>query len=194
MINSYASLQDYKDYQRITTADVVDDAYIETALEAASRWIDRESGTRFYLATETRHYDTPKNNLIMLDAHFTAITSVTNGDGTSIAASNYVTLPANSLPLWGVELKSASGIQWLESSGSPQQAISITGSVGYSALPPKDIVIACLEIAKALYSRRFGENMSVKTIITPAGVVQVPEGVPDMAGMTIMNYRRLGFA
>lgn len=194
MINGYATLQDYKDYQRITTADVVDDAYIESAIEAASRWIDRESGTRFYTATETRKYNTPIGRLIMLDAHFTAITSVTNGDGTSIAAANFVTLPANSLPLWGVELKSASGVQWLEANGSPQQAISITGSVGYSSTPPRDIIIACLEIAKALYSRRFGENLSVKTVITPAGVVQIPEGVPDMAAMTINNYRRLGFA
>lgn len=194
MINSYASLQEYKDYQRITTTDVVDDAFIESSLEAASRWIDRESGTRFYVATETRKYDTPMQNLLLLDQYFTAITSVTNGDGTVIAAANYVTLPANSLPLYGLQLKSAKGVMWLEAGGSPEQAITVVGSVGYSALPPKDIFIACLEIAKALYSRRFGENMSVKTVITPAGVVQVPEGVPDMAAMTIANYRRLGFA
>lgn len=194
MTNNYASLQEYKDYQRITSTDVVDDSFIESALEAASRWIDRESGTRFYTETETRHYDTPTANLIMLDANFTAITSVTNGDGTSVAASNFVTLPANSVPLYGIELKTASGIKWLETNGSPQQAITVVGSVGYSALPPKDIYFACLEIAKSLYSRRFGENMSTKTVITPAGVVQIPEGVPDMAAMTIANYRRLGFS
>ena len=191
---NYVTLQDYKDYQRITSNDVVDDAFIDDAIEAASRWIDRESGTRFYVATETQKYDTPTGNLILLDSNFTAITSVVNGDGTVIAASNYVTLPANSLPLYGLELKTASSIKWLESNGSPQQAITITGTVGYSAIAPKDIWYACMEIAKALYSRRFGENMSVKTVITNAGVVQVPEGVPDMAAMTIANYRRLGFA
>lgn len=194
MTNGYASLQQYKDYQRITSNDVVDDAFIESSIEAASRWIDRESGTRFYIETETRHYDTPDGNLIMLDANFTAITSVINGDGTTVAASNFVTLPANSVPLYGIELKTAAGIKWLETNGSPQQAISVTGSVGYSAIAPTDIYMACLEIAKALYSRRFGENMSTKTVITPAGVVQIPEGVPDMAAATIANYRRLGFA
>jgi hypothetical protein len=194
MINGYATLQQYKDYQRITTTDVTDDSFIETAIEAASRWIDRESGTRFYTATETRLYDTPKKNRLLLDAHFTAITSVVNGDGTTLAASGYVTLPANSVPLYGIELKTTTGTAWLETNGNHLQAISVTGTVGYSSIPPKDVYLACLEIAKALYSRRFGENMTTKTVITNAGVVQIPEGVPDMAAMTIANYRRLGFA
>ncbi len=49
---------------------------------------------------------------------------------------------------------------------------------------PADIESACLDIAKALYSRRFGENVNTKTIITPAGVVQIPDGVPDMSTVT----------
>ena len=194
--NGYATLDEYKVYQGITSVDAGDDIFIETAIEAASRWIDRESGTRFYTSTETREYDTPTNarGILLLDAHFTSVTAVVNGDGSTLAASDYVTLPANQTPLYGVQLKQNSGVAWYaDSDGNSIQAISVSGSVGYSATAPKDIYLACLEIARSLYSRRNGENMTMKTVITSSGVVQLPEGVPDWAAMTITNYRRLGF-
>ena len=194
--NGYATLSEYKTYQRITSADATDDTFIEAAIEAASRWIDRESGTRFYLATETRKYNIPLGNQpLLFDAHYQAITSVTNGDGSTITAGNFVTLPANVLPLWGLSLADRTGINWaLSGTTGTIQAISITGTVGYSATAPKDIYLSCLEIAKAMYSRRFGENMATRTIITPAGVVQIPDGVPDWAAEAIANYRRVAFA
>lgn len=195
--NGYATLAEYKTYQRVTSTDVNDDAFIETAIEASSRWIDRESGTQFFSSTETRKYDVPENprGILLFDAYFTAVTAVVNGDGSTLAASDYVTLPANRAPLYGVQLKQNSGVIWTaESTGNKIQAIAITGSVGHSATAPKDVYLSCLEIARALYSRRFGENMTTKTIITSAGVVQIPEGVPDWAAMTIANYRRVGFA
>ena len=194
--NGYATLSEYKTYQRITSTDATDDMFIEAAIEAASRHIDREAGTRFYLETETRKYDIPREGLpLMLDQYYTAITSVTNGDGSTISASNYVTLPANVLPIWGLSLADRTGATWsLAATTGTVQAISVTGSVGYSATAPKDIYLACLEIAKAMYSRRFGENMSMKTVITPAGVVQIPDGVPDWAALTIANYRRVSLA
>lgn len=194
--NGYATLAEYKTYQRITSTDTTDDTFIEVAIESASRWIDRESGTRFYTATETRKYDIPKDNLpLLLDQYFSAITTVTNGDGSTISVGNYVTLPANSLPIWGLSLADRTGASWaLSGTTGTIQAISITGSVGYSASAPKDIFLSCMEIAKALYSRRFGENLTMKTVITNAGVVQIPDGVPDWAAETISHYRRVAFA
>ncbi len=194
--HGYTTLASYKTYQRITSTDPADDTFIEAAIEAASRWIDRESGTQFYASTETRHYDTPSGNsaVLMLDADYASITSITNGDGSTIAGTSYITMPANKTPIWGVQLKQSLGITWLpDGSGNYAQAITVTGVVGYSAIP-SDIALACLEMAKALYGRRFGENVSTKTIITPAGVVQIPDGVPDWCAEIVAHYRRVGFA
>lgn len=193
--NGYATLEEYKAFQRISSTDTSDDLYIESALEAASRWIDRESSTRFYTATETRYYNTPYDiyGILSFDQYYTAITSITNGDGQVI--TNYVNLPANTVPIWGVRLKENSNTYWLpDANSNALNAIKVIGDVGYSTIAPKDIFIACLEIAKAMYSRRFGENMSMSTVITNAGVVQIPEGVPAWAAQVIGYYKRAGIA
>ena len=193
-MTTYASLSEYKIYSRIESADAGDDGYITAVLETASRIIEKLAGRVFYPTTETRVYDAPLGDELMFDTDFLSITSITNGDGSTIPAAAYVLLPANSTPKWGVRLLRTSGVSWLMTNGSPEQCISVTGSTGYSATTPEDVKAACLEIAKAFYGRRFGENMSMKTIITPQGVVQLPEGVSDIAEMIARNYRRVGFA
>jgi len=193
--NGYVTLDEYKkNYQRIGVDDVdpKDDDFIEQAIEAASRWIDRETATQFYASTETRYFDVPDTAILDLDKHCISITTLTNGDGTTIASSSYVKLPANVTPFLAVQLKSSKNVSWeTDADGETLQVISVYGSWGYSATAPADLHLACLEIARALYGRRFGQNMTMKTVITPAGVVQIPEGVPDWAAQVIGNYRRI---
>ena len=67
--NGYVTLDEYKkNYQRIGVDDVdpEDDAFIEQAIEAASRWIDRETATQFYASTETRYFDVPDTAILDL--------------------------------------------------------------------------------------------------------------------------------
>lgn len=192
--NAYCTLDQYKGYQRVTNTDATDDAYIELAINGASRWIDRESKTNFYGTTETHLYDVPAYNRLVLplDKYFTSITSVTNGDGTTLTTtSDYYLMPPNGTPISAISLFDRSNNRWNSANGRLQQCITVVGVTGYATTTPDDIVIACMEIAKALYSRRFGENMNMKTIITQAGVVVIPEGVPDMTAGTIAKYRRL---
>jgi hypothetical protein len=195
--NGYTSLASYKAYQKIDSVDPSDDGFIEQAIDAASRWIDQQSGTRFYTtsADETRAFDAPRETpgLLLFDEYCLSITSVTNGNGASVPLSNILTLP-RSAPYYGISLKAGSTLWAPDSSGEYRQAVTVVGKFGSSAVAPSDISLACLEIAKALYGRRFGQNMSMKSIITPAGVVTLPEGVPDWAAMTIANRRRVGFA
>jgi hypothetical protein len=193
--NGYATLQQYKDYQRISSTNATDDTFIESAVEAASRWIDAQATRRFYTdAANTNYlYDVPGNGsaLLLFSELFSSVNSVTNGDGSTVASTSYVLLPANAAPYWGISLKK--GYTWLpDSDGNTLQCITINGKLGTNGAPT-DIYLACLEIAKALYSRRFGENMTTRTIITSAGVVQMPEGVPDWAAETIASKRRVGF-
>lgn len=192
--NGYCTLQQYKDYQNITTINAVDDGFIELAIEAASRWMDTESNTNFYGVTETDLYDVPLDNraTILPNKYFISVSTLTNGDSTVLTTSEYFLLPANETPKTGIGIKKTSSNGWKPTSvGETIQAISIAGVWGYSLIAPSDVLLATLEIARALYGRRSGQNMITKTIITPAGVVQIPEGVPAWAADTILKYRRV---
>jgi uncharacterized phiE125 gp8 family phage protein len=194
--NGYATLAQYKAYQRITSTDVIDDAFIETAIEAASRHIDSQTRQIFYASTETRYFDTPASGggEILFDAPLSSVTSVTNGDGNTVTTTDYYLLPTNGTPKYAIGLKDVSSQGWtLSTVNNSQSAIIIVGVWGYSAVP-QDIYLACLELTKAFYSRRFGENMTMKTIITAAGVVQVPDGVPDWVAQVLISNMRLGFS
>jgi hypothetical protein len=133
--NGYTTLTQYKAYQKITTTDADDDSFIEAAIEAASRHIDSECRQWFYASTETRYFDTPLNGhgLILFDVPLVSITSVTNGDGTTVTSSDYYLLPTNGTPKYSIGLKDVSSQGWtLSTVNNSQEAITIVGSWGYS--------------------------------------------------------------
>lgn len=192
--NGYCTLNQFKDFMKITSVDSSDDSFIEKCIESASRWIDSECNTRFYTATETRKYSiknkqwrtSPGGNTLSFDCYFVSVSKIVNGDNNELDPDFYTLLPLNESPKYAVYLDESH--YW---NSSITEFVEITGQVGYSANAPTDIYLATLEISKTLYQRRFGENMGTKTVITPAGVVQMPEGVPDWAGATVAGYRRI---
>lgn len=135
MINSYATLTDYKNFvtARGQTANIsgADDAIIEDLLENASRYIDGETARQFYPTVETRLYDIP-DNLLFLDADLLELTTLTNGDATVITSTDYILHSPNKTPYWGISLRDISTVFWdINSSGSAQQVISVAGVWGY---------------------------------------------------------------
>ena len=197
---NYITLQQFLDYQRITSTDTTDDGVINIDIPAACRWIDRETLTNFYGKTETHLFNIPNNfaatvtdiPLIELDDWLISVTTLTNGDSTVIPTASYYLLPANRTPKYSIGLRPAIGTSWQPTAaGDNIQVISVAGVWGYATSAPEDIQAATLEICAALYSRRFGTNMMMKTITTPAGIIQVPEGVPDWAAQVIGNYRKI---
>jgi hypothetical protein len=77
-----------------------------------------------------------------------------------------------------------------DSTTNGEKAISLSGSWGWSSTAPLDIREACLEIAASYYHRRFGENVSAETTITPAGVVITPKDIPVSARSILQKYQR----
>ena len=62
--NGYCSLAEIKAALRIPSADTVDDALLETAVESASRLVDGFAGRNFYAnGTATRYY-TPEDRIV----------------------------------------------------------------------------------------------------------------------------------
>lgn len=191
--NGYASLTEFKNWARITSSSSDDDLMIELLIESASRYIDTEAQRVFYQSASDVHYfDMPTGNApLFLDADFTSISGITNGDGSTLSSSDYVTLPANAVPKYAVRLVPTSGAVWKTANGNPFQCIQVKGTTGESC--PTDIKEACLMIAKNAYNRRSGQNQTSITTVTAGGLVITPEDVPAKALQMIYNHRRVTF-
>lgn len=136
MKNSYATVQEYKDYVsprgQAAASDVADDGVIESLLESSSRYIDSKTFRHFYPRVETRLYSTPSTRNLELHADLLEVLSFLNGDTSSITAGNYHLLPENEYPKLALELKFSSLIYWLPtSSGDYAYSLSVNGYFGY---------------------------------------------------------------
>ena len=188
----YATIAEFKAFASITSTDATDDTVITDILDSVSRFIDNHTRRTFYARTETRYFDVPVGSILDLDDDLLTITTLTNGDTTVLSSStDYILLPNNEYPKYAVKLKTSSTNVWeQDSSGNSEKAITILGTWGWAASCPTDIKEACLEIATSYYHRRFGENMSSETIITPTGVVITPKDIPASARSILDKYLR----
>jgi hypothetical protein len=99
--NGYATLAQIKSAMRIPSADTIDDAMLEMAIESASRMIDAECDRNFYSSgTATRDF-VPNDSYVVDTDDLTTIVSVTlddQGDQSftiTLAESDYQTEPVN---------------------------------------------------------------------------------------------------
>ena len=193
--NGYATLQNFKDYHAITSTNVVDDSVIEVLIESASRYIDNETGRRFYAsAASTHYYDVPKHTTtaLILDDDLASVSAVVNGDGSTFSSTNYVLQPYNGPPYSAIQLVGNASETWqLGTNGNPLRAISVIGTFG-STVVPTDIRDACVIIAVQAYHRRFGDKAAQDTLIMPSGMVINPAEVPSRARTIINNHRKIG--
>ncbi len=143
-LNCYATLAEYKAWKtspgQTFSSAAADDAVIEDILEAASRYIDAETGRTFYPRVETRYYSVPDKTetndtrALWLDDDLLSVITLTNGDGTALTTSDYHLLPRNASPKYAVRLKDTSSEVWeTDSGGEPDYVISLLGLWGYHA-------------------------------------------------------------
>jgi hypothetical protein len=197
VVNGYCTLSEYKVFVvsrgQTATTDANDDAVIEDIIEGASRLIDTHTGVTFYGRSGTHYYNTPSGNTLQIDDDdLLSITTLTNGDGSVISASNYKLLPLNKSPKYEIYLEPGSNLSWkTDSSGDSVGVISINGTWGFSATAPHDVRQACLIIALSEYMRRFGENVTATATVTGAGVVLTPQGMPRNAADLLQSYKKL---
>jgi hypothetical protein len=191
--NGYCTLAEVKNFLRIVSTDATDDTVLEQIVEGSSRLIDIETRRTFYARSETHYYNVPEGRELWIDDDdLLAITTLTNGDGTTITNTDYNLIPANSVPKYAIVLKEASLINWQYSSaGNSEMVISVAGTWGYSSATPTDIKLACMRIAERAYHNRFGENPGENTTITASGVVLTPADIPASAARLLASYRRL---
>ena len=190
--SGYATLAEYKAWRTIASSDATDDTVIEQCIEAASRYIDNETGRTFYARTDTRYYDVPSGRTLKLDDDLLTITTLTNGTDVEIADTEYNLWPKNHPPYSEIKLKASSAVIWqTDSSGDIEAVIDVLGTWGYVATAPHDIRQVCLMIAQNMDARRSGENVSSTVKVTSFGVVVTPTDIPGIAAQVFRKYKRM---
>lgn len=162
----------------ITRAQAMIDSYCRRTFEAA--------------ADTTRNFDPTTdvvNQTLWLDEDLCAITTVTNGDSTTIASSEYVTEPRNKTPYHGLTIKASSTAYWTYST-THENSISIEGKWAYSTSAPDDIVHATIRLAAYLYRQK--DNVSdIGGAAVVGDATLLPVDLPADIKRTLAPYRKV---
>jgi hypothetical protein len=196
---AYTTNTAVKTFMEITSAD--DDALLTTMIAEAQKIIDTYCDRTFEYGNADVHKFTPltvnyggdllQDGLtLMFDTDCCQITTVTNGDGTVISASDYVLLPANRVPSYGIQLKANSSVRWTYND-SPEQSVQITGKWSYSATAPANIVYATKKLVKYMYTSRANSADTDRDVVSTDGVVLAQAQIPKEVLRIINPYRRL---
>lgn len=198
--NGYASLEEFLALPDLDSAQPRDDVFIERLLERCSREFDGDTGHWFYGYQQTRTYDLPGKRGLELDAPLISVTSVTNGDNTNIASTEYVLFPLNGPHKTEIRLKQSSSTVWQSSGdGDTEGVVSVRGSWGYvnreSNDPESTVVIlnsktAVLDLALTIYKKRYGVGVDGVAQVTGAGIVITPRDKSTHYWSLVEIYRR----
>jgi hypothetical protein len=173
------------------------DTALEAAINAASRFIDKFCGRRFYATTETRYYE-PTDWVTVYVGDLLTVTTLKadeDGDGTfetTWSTTDYNLQPYNAStdgkPYTWIEI-SAGGVELFPA--TIKKGVEIAGSFGYCATgsQPDDVKLACMIQASRLFKRKDAPFGVAGT--SELGVMQmVPKLDPDVR-LLLEPYRRL---
>lgn len=186
---AYCTNTEVKTYLGITAA--TDDTLLTSIIARVQDMVDRIAGMTFEASADSTHkFDALKNvsgAILTFDTPLCAITSVTNGDTTTIASTKYVTNPRNVTPWTSIELLSSSGLFWTYNL-DPQNAITIVGRWAYSTSAPATIHDLCLIASCATYRLRdnpVGDTVSIESQVfqTPKDVAQFIQNQIEILGL-----------
>lgn len=192
--NGYCTIAEFKAqlYEGTTSTNANDDTVIEDLIEAASRYIDNQTGRRFYANSndETRYYKATSSGRIFTDDIVSVTTlkidlDIDRSYETTLAATDYDLCPLNAAlngePYTYIERPPLGQYPY----PSHNKSVQIIGKFGYSSTTPDDIKQACLAISMSLYQSRRGVGVEGVAQITGAGVVITPKDVPQFAARII---------
>ena len=197
---SYCALADVHLELNIPDAEDDDDTLISQKIAAAQALIDAYTGRVWEApgSDATRYYtvgtDTDGRLLMLDDTLCAAPTTVkTNADGASpvtIPNTDYVLMPRNRAPYWGIKILDQSAYDW-RYSRNPEKGIEVTGKFAYAVTPPADIVQACIRLAAFLY-RIKDTNVYDVTASLETGQMVIPKGTPQDVVHILNNRRKPG--
>ncbi len=171
-----------------------DDSILLKCIAAAQKAIETKCQRVFEANADTTRYFDYINDVdervLRFDKDLCAITTILNGDGTTVAPTAYVTNPRNSTPWCEISLKMNSDIAWTYDD-TPEDAIAVTGKWAFSETAPEDIQLACERLATWFYRQRDTSNDgSDRPILTNSGAVIMPSKLPSDVIDLITPYIR----
>lgn len=102
------------------------------ATKAYTPPVSGDQGYYPYTVSALQPSTRPPRDYLLLDDDLLEVSTLLNGDGTTIAASKYILESANDYPKWKLKLRRTSGITWQPNSdGDYEQVLSLTGVFGY---------------------------------------------------------------
>jgi len=190
---AYCGVDELKEYLGVTGA--TDDPMLLTLLAAAQRTIDSYCARTFEAAADTvRTFDSQRDvdgYTLTVDSDLCAITSIVNGDGTTVSNSHYVTEPRNETPYYAIRLKASAGKLWTSTvAGDSENAISITGKWAYSETAPSDIAHVCKRLAAYIYRQKDNAGDLDRAVIAGNSTI-LPAQIPSDIRLMLAPYRRL---
>lgn len=169
-----------------------DSSNLERALKASITYIEEKTervfvavaGVRYYQREAINRYDSHE---LQLDGDIVTVTELLNADSanTEIEAANYWLLDRNLGPPYrSVRIDSTQSWQF-----DQDEWVSVTGTWGYSAACPADVVEAQLLLAALMYRQASSQVFDI-TAMPEQGVIQIPKGIPNTVREVISKYLR----
>jgi hypothetical protein len=184
--NGYTTLTNIKSLKRITSVSASDDSVIETLISAASRAFDSSCGGRsFFPRVSTRLYDIPSKRMLLLDDDLLALTTLLNGDATTLLVADYILEDANRPPYWGIRLRDSSDKFWTWNQyGSSERVISVSGVWGYHTQYASAFVQGTT-LAGILNASALTFNVTSGALLTPGHIIMVDSEIMNVSVVNV---------
>lgn len=207
-MTTYATLAEFRAYLKTAggpVAPTAEDGLLQTFLEEASAVLRDYVGQPLAAtSTTTRRFDAgimssdgeirARDRLLLFDDYCVGISAVVNGDGTTVSASEYVTLPRNQSPIYGIQLKISSSQVWTWDT-SPESAIQVTAYWAWTTNADgsaDDLTRgATLQLAAWLYRSKDQVAELSRPISTGDGVTILPMALPAAVLDRLAGRRRM---
>lgn len=159
------------------------EALIIALVVPVSRAIDKYCRRHFYTVTATRLYDWSNDPAIRLRHDLVSLTGITCNDGAVIDITKLTLEPRIGPPYSRIAWKEGVNARFTWT-GSPTEALSITGVWGYQAELPADIGLACQAWVSDIYATSDSRGLdSVSGGGIRAAMKKIDEGPPpDVKG------------
>lgn len=195
---AYVTVDEYHAYMSaltggsVTQLDAQGTTFIEALLGQATQFVESETKRKFIAYTATRIYDLRAvvyvdPQVLMLDEDLLSVTSLTNGDGSTINANDYWLEPVNRMPAWGIRLKSTKVWQF-----TTDGRASVTGQWGFSLTPSDDVKRIVMRLAYVFMQKRTatGDVEIVGSQTQLGGVLKYGSYIPSDIRDWLKRHRR----
>jgi hypothetical protein len=183
----YATLPELTTYLGIDES-TADDALLTACLQRAQAIVNSQTRRVFEVTADSAHtfgYDSLTGRTLFLDDDLCAVTSVTNGDGLTVAPTDYLLLPRNRTPHHAIQLRDSSRLAWR----AIDDDIIVTGKWAYSLTAPADVVQATLRLAAWLYRQK--DNVGGDAVAVVGDMTILPARLPADIAQLLAPYRRV---